>query len=131
MVEMSFDLYTKRLLWVLAVGVVMGVILSILFSAGYNSMRAKRISEVGVNLLFEDDGIIKVPKGTLIQGNAHEVVYVGNSSVDNQIKTPFVTKKSMLIQCNKGETSVCVVYPSNSEYGDYSIQKTIDKIFLK
>jgi hypothetical protein len=104
-IEVSMIVYKKRLLVVLVAGIVLGIIISGLFILGYSLVRDPKISEKGTTVLVDGDGVVRVPKGALIEGNAIEVIDLDGEVSTENIRTPFTTTESILIKTN----SICVI----------------------
>lgn len=107
--KISYDTYKRRLLVVLITGVVLGIILSIMTSLFFALVKDPSMSEVGKTVLSEEDCSIRVPKGTLIEGNALQEIELTGKIVYEEIKTPYITKMSMVIRCGEGKTSSCTL----------------------
>ncbi len=121
---MTRKLYIKRLVIVFVCGIVLGLLVSVIGLTFYNSTRDFNISERGVTLISEGDGIIRVPRGALIEGNAVEVVDLDGRVFLERLETPFTAAKSILIKTN----STCVISLPNKYNIDYYHNKLVEKI---
>jgi hypothetical protein len=109
------------------VSFLIGVVIMVLVSVGYSLTRDDKMSESGITILFDVDGVVRVPKGTVIKGNAIEVVNL-DESFTKSITTPYEAERSMLVKCSSGSDSVCILYTPGKYGVDYPYEALIKKI---
>jgi len=77
----------------------------------FDGLTTAKVSESGITVLLEADCPVQVPKGFVVNGNAYEVVDTGGDHFINEnIKTPYVTQKTITVKCVEGTSSICVIY---------------------
>lgn len=125
--KMSLSLYRRRLTIVLVFGIIVGIAISALFVVGCSIARDPRAAENGTTVLLRQDGIVRVPKGALIEGRAVEVIDLDGRIVIKDLDTPFTTTKSMTIRAGS-EYSACVISIPKRNGTEYYRQQLVDKI---
>lgn len=128
MINLSVEMYRKKMAINLFIGIFLGLFISIVFFVGYNLTRDPKISESGITVLLENDKAVWVSKGTVIDGDAREVINLYAHEFIKDIKTPYVADEGMLIKCDDGVNSACVLYNTGKYDLDLNHKEVINKI---
>ena len=113
---------------VLLFGFVAGILFSVMVAWMFET---EQISDVGITILTDrDNSVVTVPKYSVIDGDAEQVIESNGTFITENIKTPYVSTKKMMVRCDQKEGSTCTIYLSD-EYGPDYFRDVITKKILK
>lgn len=123
-----FKMLKNEMFKIFVFGIFMGVLISVLVVWTFST---KQISDAGITVLTNrDNAVITVPKNSVIDGDACQMIDSDDNFIVEKIKTPYVTKGKMMIRCDQKEGAICTIYLSD-EYGPDYFRDVVTKKILK